>query len=68
MEFVYIVLVLLDVLNLVLIKELVYIGIICVCDWFSLVESLFGVFEEVVWCKVCWFSGLMLYLWLEREE
>ncbi|MEG6659255.1 hypothetical protein V2A87_44815, partial [Pseudomonas aeruginosa] len=37
-------------------------------DWFSLVESLPGVFEEAVRRKVRRLSGLMLHLRPEREE
>ncbi|PYA10516.1 exodeoxyribonuclease V subunit alpha, partial [Pseudomonas aeruginosa] len=67
-EFAHTALVLPDALNPVLTKELVYTGITRARDWFSLVESLPGVFEEAVRRKVRRLSGLMLHLRPEREE
>jgi exodeoxyribonuclease V alpha subunit len=59
-EFEHTALVLPDVLNPVLTKELIYTGITRARRWFSLVEPRPGVFEEAVRRKVRRLSGLML--------
>ncbi|WP_228761139.1 exodeoxyribonuclease V subunit alpha, partial [Pseudomonas paraeruginosa] len=67
-EFAHTALVLPDALNPVLTKELVYTGITRARDWFSLVESHPGVFEEALRRKVRRLSGLMLHLQAESRE
>jgi exodeoxyribonuclease V alpha subunit len=59
-EFEHTALVLPDVLNPVLTKELIYTGITRARRWFSLVEPRPGVFEEAVRRRVRRLSGLML--------
>ncbi|MBA1193384.1 exodeoxyribonuclease V subunit alpha [Pseudomonas entomophila] len=59
-EFVHTALVLPDVLNPVLTKELVYTGITRAKQCFSLIEPRQGIFEEAVTRKVRRISGLML--------
>ncbi|MDX9666725.1 exodeoxyribonuclease V subunit alpha [Pseudomonas sp. P5_152] len=61
-EFAHTALILPDALNPVLTKELIYTGITRAKDWFSLIESRSGVFEEAVKRKVKRLSGLMLEL------
>lgn len=61
-EFSHTALVLPEVLNPVLTKELIYTGITRAKHWFSLVEPRAGVFEEAVQRKVKRLSGLMLGL------
>ncbi|MNG31444.1 exonuclease V subunit alpha [compost metagenome] len=51
-----------DALNPVLTKELIYTGITRAKDWFTLIESRAGVFEEAVKRRVKRLSGLMLEL------
>ncbi|WP_028696160.1 exodeoxyribonuclease V subunit alpha [Pseudomonas cremoricolorata] len=59
-EFEHTALILPDVLNPVLTKELVYTGITRARTWFTLVEPRAGVFEEAVKRRVRRLSGLML--------
>ncbi|WP_296265359.1 exodeoxyribonuclease V subunit alpha [Pseudomonas sp. UBA6562] len=59
-EFEHTALILPDVLNPVLTKELVYTGITRARQWFTLVEPRVGVFEEAVNRRVRRLSGLML--------
>lgn len=59
-EFEHTALILPDVLNPVLTKELVYTGITRAREWFTLVEPRVGVFEEAVNRRVRRLSGLML--------
>ncbi|AIR89368.1 exodeoxyribonuclease V subunit alpha [Pseudomonas cremoricolorata] len=59
-EFEHTALILPDVLNPVLTKELVYTGITRARTWFTLVEPRVGVFEEAVKRRVRRLSGLML--------
>ncbi|WP_223459905.1 MULTISPECIES: exodeoxyribonuclease V subunit alpha [unclassified Pseudomonas] len=61
-EFAHTALILPDALNPVLTKELIYTGITRAKDWFSLIESRAGVFEEAVKRRVKRLSGLMLEL------
>ncbi|AMB87274.1 exodeoxyribonuclease V subunit alpha [Pseudomonas agarici] len=61
-EFAHTALILPQVLNPVLTKELIYTGITRAKGWFSLIESRDGVFEEAVRRKVKRLSGLMLEL------
>ncbi|MGL5999401.1 MAG: exodeoxyribonuclease V subunit alpha [Pseudomonas proteolytica] len=61
-EFAHTALILPDVLNPVLTKELIYTGITRAKDRFSLIETRSGVFEEAVRRKVKRLSGLMLEL------
>ena len=59
-EFAHTALILPDVLNPVLTKELVYTAVTRGKHWFSLIEPRAGVFEEAVRRKVKRLSGLML--------
>ncbi|EJM94633.1 exodeoxyribonuclease V, alpha subunit [Pseudomonas sp. GM74] len=61
-EFAHTALILPDALNPVLTKELIYTGITRAKDWFTLIESRAGVFEEAVKRRVKRLSGLMLEL------
>ncbi|MGX1088777.1 exodeoxyribonuclease V subunit alpha [Pseudomonas sp. AP3_22 TE3818] len=61
-EFAHTALILPDALNPVLTKELIYTGITRAKDWFTLIESRPGVFEEAVKRRVKRLSGLMLEL------
>ncbi|EZP33179.1 exodeoxyribonuclease V subunit alpha [Pseudomonas sp. RIT288] len=61
-EFAHTALILPDALNPVLTKELIYTGITRAKNWFTLVETRAGVFEEAVQRKVKRLSGLMLEL------
>jgi exodeoxyribonuclease V alpha subunit len=61
-EFAHTALILPDALNPVLTKELIYTGITRAKNWFTLIESRAGVFEEAVKRKVKRLSGLMLEL------
>jgi exodeoxyribonuclease V alpha subunit len=61
-EFAHTALILPDALNPVLTKELIYTGITRAKDWFTLIESRAGVFEEAVRRRVKRLSGLMLEL------
>ncbi|WP_260959721.1 exodeoxyribonuclease V subunit alpha [Pseudomonas citri] len=65
-EFAHTALILPDALNPVLTKELVYTAITRGKQWFSLIESKNGVFEEAVRRKVKRLSGLMLEL--DRDD
>ncbi len=66
-EFAHTALILPDALNPVLTKELIYTGITRAKDWFTLIESRAGVFEEAVKRRVKRLSGLMLELKEGRE-
>lgn len=66
-EFAHTALILPDTLNPVLTKELIYTGITRAKDWFTLIESRAGVFEEAVKRRVKRLSGLMLELKDESE-
>nr|WP_244308887.1 exodeoxyribonuclease V subunit alpha [Pseudomonas duriflava] len=59
-EFAHTALILPETLSPVLTKELIYTGITRARQWFSLIESRAGVFEEAVLRKVRRLSGLML--------
>lgn len=59
-EFAHTALILPDTISPVLTKELIYTGITRARDWFSLIESKTGVFEEAVSRRVRRLSGLML--------
>ncbi|WP_287812071.1 exodeoxyribonuclease V subunit alpha [Pseudomonas sp.] len=59
-EFAHTALILPDALNPVLTKELIYTGITRAKQWFTLIETRKGVFEEAVQRKVKRLSGLML--------
>ncbi|MDR6607041.1 exodeoxyribonuclease V subunit alpha [Pseudomonas synxantha] len=61
-EFAHTALILPDALNPVLTKELIYTGITRAKNWFTLIESRAGVFEEAVKRRVKRLSGLMLEL------
>ncbi|WP_397450052.1 exodeoxyribonuclease V subunit alpha [Pseudomonas sp. NA-150] len=61
-EFAHTALILPDVLNPVLTKELIYTGITRAKSWFSLIEPRQGVFEDALRRKVKRLSGLMLGL------
>ncbi|MCP2023599.1 UNVERIFIED_ORG: exodeoxyribonuclease V alpha subunit [Pseudomonas reinekei] len=66
-EFAHTALILPDALNPVLTKELIYTGITRAKDWFTLIESRPGVFEEAVKRRVKRLSGLMLELKEDSE-
>ncbi|MDY7563262.1 exodeoxyribonuclease V subunit alpha [Pseudomonas sp. CCC3.2] len=61
-EFAHTALILPEVLNPVLTKELIYTGITRAKHWFSLIEPRPGVFEDAIKRKVKRLSGLMLGL------
>ncbi|MBV7567340.1 exodeoxyribonuclease V subunit alpha [Pseudomonas sp. PDM27] len=67
-EFAHTALILPDALNPVLTKELIYTGITRAKDWFTLIESRAGVFEEAVKRRVKRLSGLMLELKDDSER
>ncbi|KAB0490201.1 exodeoxyribonuclease V subunit alpha [Pseudomonas vancouverensis] len=67
-EFAHTALILPDALNPVLTKELIYTGITRAKDWFTLIESRPGVFEEAVKRRVKRLSGLMLELKEDAES